>query len=269
MSNGFKVGVFDVDGTLVDDRGSVHPRAVNEIRGLVQEGVEIAVATARSPGGLRGVRAALATDLWAITCQGALIGRFIGDEFDVHMERTIDLRGAHSVVAAARKLGLSVNWYSGFSWYVEEITPVVELEAAIVGDVPWLVTALDQTTEPPHKLLCLSSVNDRQPLVDLARRLPGSVQSAYSHTNYLEIAPEGVSKGWALPALADAMGRSVGEMVTFGDGENDIPMFEVSGYSVAMAHSTESVRAAADLTAPEGPDGGLVEAIHLIDWNRA
>jgi HAD superfamily hydrolase (TIGR01484 family) len=48
--------------------------------------------------------------------------------------------------------------------------------------------------------------------------------------------PAEVSKGSALATLALRLGIPPATAVVFGDGENDIPMFEWAGMSVAMPH---------------------------------
>ena len=54
-------------------------------------------------------------------------------------------------------------------------------------------------------------------------------------------------------------------VVAFGDGENDVPMFEWAGMSVAMPHGWPLALARAKLIAPAGPpETALARGVDLI-----
>ena len=73
-----------------------------------------------------------------------------------------------------------------------------------------------------------------------------------------------VSKGKALVYIAEKIGVKPGRFVVIGDSENDIDMFEVAGFGVAVANADERLKEVADLVTPS-PDGdGVVEALHFL-----
>jgi hypothetical protein len=81
----------------------------------------------------------------------------------------------------------------------------------------------------------------------------------------MEFMPADVSKGSALATLALRLGIQPAAAVVFGDGDNDIPMFEWAGMSVAMPHGWPLARAKAKLVAPEGPpETALARGVDLI-----
>jgi phosphoglycolate phosphatase len=81
--------------------------------------------------------------------------------------------------------------------------------------------------------------------------------------NRIMVVPKGFDKGTGL-AAAVMMLRVRGRIASVGDGENDLPMFKVSDYSVALDNSVDSLKKAADYTTSR-PDGeGVVEAIDLL-----
>ena len=51
------------------------------------------------------------------------------------------------------------------------------------------------------------------------------------------------------------------ELVAFGDGQNDIPMFETVGYSVVMGNATDDVKKYADYVTKSNNEDGVVYAI--------
>lgn len=65
--------------------------------------------------------------------------------------------------------------------------------------------------------------------------------------NNLEVNAKGADKGSALLWLADYLGIDREETMSFGDGENDIPMIQAAGIGVAMENALDTVKAAADM----------------------
>ena len=63
----------------------------------------------------------------------------------------------------------------------------------------------------------------------------------------------GTSKAAALDLLARRLGTQAAEVITFGDGDNDVSMFQWSGLSVAMPHGWPAAIQAASFTVAPGP----------------
>jgi hydroxymethylpyrimidine pyrophosphatase-like HAD family hydrolase len=61
-----------------------------------------------------------------------------------------------------------------------------------------------------------------------------------------------------LEVLACRLGIPREEVIAFGDGNNDVPLLEWAGMSVAMAHGREGARRAAKKVSPPGDPGTAV-----------
>jgi len=73
------------------------------------------------------------------------------------------------------------------------------------------------------------------------------------------------NKGNAVRALAAHMGFGLQEVAVIGDMENDVPMFDVAGYAVAMGNATPAVQArAAAVTGAYDADGWAQAVDRLI-----
>ncbi len=78
------------------------------------------------------------------------------------------------------------------------------------------------------------------------------------------ITDAGVSKGRALEYIAEKMGLKPKFFAVIGDSENDVDMFNVAGFGVAVANADERLKEIADLVTPS-PDGdGVVEALQFL-----
>jgi Cof subfamily protein (haloacid dehalogenase superfamily) len=69
----------------------------------------------------------------------------------------------------------------------------------------------------------------------------------------LEFMPRGINKATALAKVAGEYGIRQGEVMAFGDGENDVAMLTWAGMGVAMAHGNQSAIKAAKRVSPPGP----------------
>ncbi|MEC5425664.1 HAD family hydrolase [Virgibacillus sp. C22-A2] len=76
-----------------------------------------------------------------------------------------------------------------------------------------------------------------------------------------ELVAHGVSKWSAIKALLSAYGINQREVVTIGDGPNDIQMLRNSGIGVAMANASPEVKDAADIITGHHQNDGLAEFI--------
>jgi len=225
-------------------------------------GVLVVIATARGPSGVAAIAAAVGGGLWAVTYQGALMGRFDDARWVTHSETTLEIGIAREIAELAAELGLAASWHTGLSWYTTALTDEFVLESRIVNDSPILIDDHRRLSSSPHKLMLISPLDETWKLTELTERLPPSVSYAYSHQNYLEVTPLGIDKGTALKDLLTRTRGRTADLIAFGDGENDLSMFEIAEYSVAMMHAPASVRLAATGVAT----GGLVAVLHKIRW---
>jgi len=95
--------------------------------------------------------------------------------------------------------------------------------------------------------------------------LPFEVVNAVPHQ--LEVVPSGVHKGTACLEILVSLGLPKEAAVAFGDGFNDIPMFETIGRerSVAMRNAVDAARdAAAHITSQTNTEAGLPRELASI-----
>ena len=90
--------------------------------------------------------------------------------------------------------------------------------------------------------------------------LPLAIPSQEKYTG--EIMVEGHSKGNAILTLLSHLGISQEEAVAVGDGSNDITMFEICGYSIALGNGSEIAKKVADLVTENIDDDGFYHAFH-------
>jgi Cof subfamily protein (haloacid dehalogenase superfamily) len=88
----------------------------------------------------------------------------------------------------------------------------------------------------------------------------------------VELIPSAHNKGTALIRLLKYWNETATEpigpenVITFGDGENDVSMFRVSGMSVAMGNAMETARSEAIFSTDSNDDGGVGTFLEKVFW---
>ena len=95
----------------------------------------------------------------------------------------------------------------------------------------------------------------------LAQRLVSRLARIQVNRDRLMIVPPGVDKGSGLASILKMLNLSSERTACVGDGENDVPMFEVSGFKVALANSIDELKQRADYVADSSDGEGTMEAI--------
>ena len=85
-----------------------------------------------------------------------------------------------------------------------------------------------------------------------------------SKPGYIEITHRSVDKGRALQTAAASVGVRTQQLLAAGDGANDLSMLTISGHSVAMAHSRESLKRRARVVLGSNNDDTLVQYVSTL-----
>lgn len=78
------------------------------------------------------------------------------------------------------------------------------------------------------------------------------------------VLPLGVTKASGLSLALDLMGAPKDGIIGFGDGENDLPLFEASDIAIAVANALPEVKAKADIVTTLTGGRGVAEQIRKM-----
>jgi hydroxymethylpyrimidine pyrophosphatase-like HAD family hydrolase len=78
---------------------------------------------------------------------------------------------------------------------------------------------------------------------------------------------KGINKAYGLKEALLPLKADPKEVVAIGDSETDVPLYEICGYSIALEHAEQSVKAKADHVVAGREGTGLVEAIDFVAFN--
>ncbi len=78
----------------------------------------------------------------------------------------------------------------------------------------------------------------------------------------IEITPKSISKGQALKHYMEEKNLQPDEVIVFGDGGNDLDMFEKVKYSIAMGNASEEVKSKAYFVTDTNTNYGVAKALY-------
>ena len=103
-----------------------------------------------------------------------------------------------------------------------------------------------------------------QILPSIRKTLPKGYSMVRTCPRMLEIAPKTISKGNALAYFMKQHDISPDEAIVFGDGENDVSLFDVVKTSFAMGQAKEYVKKKASSVTKRNDEEGIWEALNSL-----
>ncbi|EMB62339.1 fructose-phosphate phosphohydrolase SppA [Streptococcus mutans] len=268
MAKTIKLILSDIDGTILDNNHQVDAHLRDTITELKKESIPFVLASARSPHGMFPIAQELNLGANPIACyNGALIVEGNKEHYQTLIEHGLSKADVKKIVALIKKQfpHISINFYSGGDWIVEEIDQWVQIEADITKESPNIRnfdTLLTDDSIPIHKLLLIANAQAIQEFFTYLKRVNFEDASFYlSKDNYLEVTSQSVSKENALLEIAKYYDISLSQTMAIGDNYNDIPMLKLAGLGVAMANAPQAVKNEADIETVSNNDNGVSKVI--------
>lgn len=265
----YRLVVGDLDGTIRSRTLGITEGVRRGVAEARARGVRVCVATGRMwRSAERWVRA-LGADPPVILYNGGRVFDFVADR--ILFERRLPREAARGALAVLRQdPAVQIHLFLNDRVYVERPHPLTDAYVADDGLSYEIVPAFEALLgEDPHKMLVIGAPERVQALGRAIREARVPVHAVQSEPTYLEILPEGISKGTALRAMMDALGIPAAEVVAVGDNWNDVEMLEAAGLGVAMGHAPEGVRARADHVCGTSEEEGFREVLERFVLGRA
>ncbi len=273
MNKKYKMVVCDLDGTLLHQQSKLMDRTIDTIIKLQQQGIRFAINTGRPIDGCRGFIDSLQLEKYH--------GFFIGGN-----GQFIKNCGTGETIENARLSSEQVNNLVKLGYDFGIITQVFyQHEAFIIipkknGFISVLFCFLQNLRWMLHQShkqkvhycfnplqlhdavkVCFSATSSSLKQFNEQLKQQQDIDTFLVNPIWLEALAKGVNKGEALHTLAKLTSIPVEEMVSFGDGENDIPQLKVAGLGCAMANAMENTKKVADCIVKSNLDYGVSEKL--------
>ncbi|VEU70861.1 Cof-type HAD-IIB family hydrolase [Mycoplasmopsis glycophila] len=240
--------VFDMDGTLLDEKSKPVPENLAMIQELQKQGKKIAICTGRPYFTLQRVLTQIEPDYPIVAANGAMI-------YDNHTKEmvhfmAIEKHDAQVIFDFLMKENFEFVIYTAKKMYghCTDATDFFSQRKYYNALRPDFYTDIDETFNPKDheisKFLILTESRPSSSLPEmeiLANKFP-NMHGVYSRHDMYDIMHKDASKGNGLLYLAKTKGLNLERTIVFGDSENDISMFIQAKYSGAMANGFVETR---------------------------
>jgi hypothetical protein len=220
-----KALLTDVDGTITDSARRIDLGAIESIRSLVDDGVEVVLASGNTSCfmdalckmiGTRGTFIAENGGVYRIGYTGAL---------HIKGDQEVCRTALETVQAHYRTKGIELDLYN-----------------------------------PTYRFADLAFART-VPAEEVKQVLAGQPVQVIDTGFAIHLQSEGISKGTALLALSRDMGLSPKDFFAIGDGVNDVQMLEWAGRGVTVANAHPATKTAASDVMEEANGKGFVQAV--------
>jgi Cof subfamily protein (haloacid dehalogenase superfamily) len=256
--------VSDVDGTMVTKDKTLTAKAKAAVQKLHDAGIGFTITSSRPPVGMQFLIAPLGITLPIGPFNGSSMVDGALKAIEQHL---IPEAAARRSVEVLEQYGVDIWLFTNDEWvikrddgkYVPHEQNTIQHDPVVVDDfTPYLAKAckiVGASADFPLLERCETAM--QQALGDQA-------VAVRSQTYYLDITPPGQNKGTFVKAIAKRLGIALDAIATVGDMQNDLPMFKVSGMSVAMGNATDDVKKQATDVTTSNEDEGFAGAVEII-----
>ncbi len=262
-----KLIATDLDGTIVTHDGAISDRTVKAFTKARDLGVEVFFVTGRPPRWMPEIREAFGFGS-AICGNGAMLYDLMGDK--VLEEWLIEIPEQFETVTRLRRSIPEVSFaVESHNYFHREKAYIPRWDVGL--DNIGVHTIEEIIKAPALKMLARCSqqnLSSDEMLAIASKELEGLVTVTHSnpHDSLLEISALGVSKGATLARMAERLGITADECVTFGDNPNDFSMLAWAGRSYAMASGhPDGAKYAKSIAGPCEDDGVAIAIEALLD----
>lgn len=247
---------LDLDGTTIDYDGYLRPRVRDAVAAVVEAGHVVVPATGRTVLGTVPIAEQLGLSGPGVCSNGAVEivldpQRSAGHEITTAV--TFDPRPVLDKLRDAWPGAVLAVEVIGQGHKVSAPFPDGEL----MGDqrvVPWS----DLGSDPVTRITFRAPDSTAEEFLDLAEQLGlHGVNYSVGYSAWLDVTPEGVSKGSALESLRARLGIPAQRTMAVGDQRNDLEMLAWAERGIAMGQAPQEVRAAADEVTADVDEDGL------------
>lgn len=264
-----RLAFFDIDGTLLDSHGQIHPLLYPAIARLKNKGIKTAIASGRPYFAARFLVDELGANDAGMFYTGAHL-------FDPLAQKTLleiplPVADTLAVIQAAQALDLYTEVYTPSGFYLQEQTEISCVHAAhlrVNPELDDLVAVVMRSSV--SKLLVgvnravygdkISLLESQFPQLIFAR----AYLAAYPDWQFASVISGVATKQRAFEFLLRHHQIKPHQVIAFGDAESDMDFLQMAGIGVAMGNANENVKAVADWVTKTADEAGVAYALDQL-----
>lgn len=269
---------IDLDNTLIPHRNDYHTLSLENTLALKQaqkEHIYVILATGRS---LHDVTPLLhqyhLNDYgnYVIAANGAIIAKLMPKQ-EIIFNKSIEAELSLELITALKKFNYPLKLSINRDFYFSSTPKNKFLQQLIKFGIKnkWTAKKYDDLIDIPKNInkigiipttLSKSVINNF--IITLQKDFPQLAITTAGNGRYVELTAKEATKGAAVNFICKHLKIDPMQTVAIGDSNNDLSMFAVVGYPIAVGNANEQVKAAARFIAPKSHKNGVAKAIKSL-----
>ena len=247
---------FDVDGTLYSHNShSIPQNTINALNSLKEKGIKLYIATGRHMIELNHLHV-----LDTFTFDGfiTLNGQLCFDHDEIIYHRPIEKEDIKRYLDYIKGYPIATLFIEKDDMYVNFVDEgMIAAQEAISSPIE--PVRLNITEHNPIYQMC-PYVNFNTHKDILSKLLPHCSITSW-HDSALDITPLNGTKVIGIQKIMEKYGYTKEEVMSFGDGHNDLEMMEYTGISIAMGNANDEVKKRASYITTSVDEDGITLAL--------
>ncbi|MDA3809038.1 MAG: HAD family hydrolase [Spirochaetaceae bacterium] len=265
--NNIKAIALDLDGTLLNENHQISTFNKETIKKVELLGKKIVITTGRSYKALLPFAEELEINGPIVCYNGAAV--YHSPSGNKLKEYPLNNKWAPILIKLARERDVHLHFFIDEKWYYENERKEVELYAGRCG---YKGVKKDFNDIPDLSCTKAMFIGENDVLISLQKELKeivgDDIYIAFSTDYFLEIMSKGVSKARALKETMNIENILLSEIISFGDGMNDLEMIQETAFGYAMANGSENLIKAASHIAPSNTVDGVAQVLQELFLNE-
>ena len=262
----YKLLVLDVDGTLIGHGSHASPGVAKAIAQAREKGVAVTLGTGRASEACYHLLKQLHLDKLHIFFDGAAVVDWPSN--DIIFLQALPPRAAERLIELAREYDLFLEIYAHDFYFIEHNGCLAERQREKLKITPLitdLMTLVRRIKIVKGQILATND-DERTRAEELSQKMAPYCKMSWSfdpsnNTYFINAVARSVSKGESLRNVADYFGLDLSQVAAIGDSFNDLSVFEVAGFKIAMGNAPDNLKELADWVAPSVEKDGVAVAI--------
>jgi Cof subfamily protein (haloacid dehalogenase superfamily) len=256
--------ISDIDGTLVTPDKTLTAEAALAVEKLHAAGVAFTLVSSRPPRGMAALVESLAVRAPFAAFNGASL---VAPDLRLIRALRLSEDAARRTLALLDERGVQAWVFADDAWFLRDPDGVkVARERHTVGFDPTVVETFDAVLGRVDKIVGVSDDHALLAAVETQarQRLGDDAAAVRSQPYYLDITHPAADKGAAVHDLSALVEIDLSRTAVIGDMANDVAMFAVAGFSVAMGQAPDAVKAKAHAVTATNTDNGFAKAVETL-----
>ena len=249
-----KIVFFDIDDTLRNSKTGFIPTSIPTVfQQLREKGILTGIATGRGIFGVVPEIRELKPDFF-VTLNGAYIEDKKGNVID---SNKISKDKVETYIAWTKEVGID---YGLVGSHTAKLSTRTELISEAIDPI-YPDLDVDPDFYEKEDIYQMWTFEDQGDDLTLPESLASTLRMVRWHEHSSDVVPISGSKAAGVAKVVEHLGFKPENVMVFGDGLNDLELFDYAGISIAMGNSHEKIKEKADYIAKTLEEDGIFNAL--------